>query len=73
MPEAETTPSEETRREEAREAKRYAEADRPPTKDEEAAAEEARADLEGEMDEVSAHERDMNERGARTDGEGRIP
>jgi hypothetical protein len=63
-----TRPSSETRDADRQEAQVPGRADREPT-DEEA----ARAD-EHELDsEVVEHERDMAERGARQEGEGRIP
>lgn len=49
-------------------------ADRPPTPEEADAAEQAATELEasGELDEVAANEKQMNERGAHQQGEGRI-
>lgn len=44
--------------------------DRPPTRDEEHAAEEAARQVN--LDEVAAHEREMAERGANVRGEGEI-
>jgi hypothetical protein len=63
-----TRPSRKTRRSEEREARRPAGADRPPTEEEARLAEEERLDPS-----VAEHERDMTERGAREEGEGRIP
>jgi hypothetical protein len=63
-----TRPSRATRDAERREAQVPPEADRAPTSDEEAAAEGHDVD-----DEVAAHAREMNERGARQEGEGRVP
>jgi hypothetical protein len=63
-----TRPSTETRAAEEHEAHRAAGADREPTPDEERLAE--ANDL---PDSVIEHEREMAERGARQNGEGRIP
>lgn len=54
-----------------RDARRPAGADRPPTPDEERVAEEVAADVD--VAEVTAHEKEMAERGAHQEGEGRIP
>jgi hypothetical protein len=63
-----TSPSPATRDAEAHEANRRASADRAPTAEEEALAERT------ELDEsVAEHEKEMVERGARQQGEGRIP
>jgi len=63
-----TTPSTETRAAERKDAAKAAGADRPPSAEEEAAAEAA-----GDLDpSVAEHGRDMSERGARQQGEGRI-
>jgi hypothetical protein len=63
-----TRPTRETRDEERVDAQRSAGADREPTPDEEAAAE------QNELDPgVVQHEREMAERGAHQEGEGRIP
>jgi hypothetical protein len=63
-----TTPSRETRAAEREQAEVRAKADRPPTDDEEAAAD------EHEMDpEAAAHAEEMYERGAHQEGEGRLP
>jgi hypothetical protein len=57
-----------TREAERREAGRSSVADRAPTPDEVAAAE------SNDLDEdVTAHEREMAERGANQEGEGRVP
>jgi hypothetical protein len=64
-----TRPSGETRAEEAREARKGADAGRPPTPDEEAAADE-HGDAPGD---VAEHYEEMLERGAHQEGEGRIP
>jgi hypothetical protein len=63
-----TKPSPETRAEEREEAKAAHEPDRPPTADEEAAA----ADLKIDAD-AAEHYEEMAERGAKQQGEGRIP
>jgi hypothetical protein len=63
-----TRPTRETRDEERVDAQRSARADREPTDDEAAAAEQNELDAE-----VAEHEREMAERGARQKGEGRIP
>ncbi|HZP27914.1 MAG TPA: hypothetical protein VFC99_03090 [Acidimicrobiia bacterium] len=63
-----TRPSADTRAAEEHEARRPPGADREPTPDEEARAE------ENELSEsVVEHEKEMAERGARQRGEGRIP
>jgi len=62
-----TRPTEETKEAEADEARAEHRADRGPTPDEEALAPK-------EPDpEVAAHEREMMERGAHVEGEGRLP
>lgn len=61
-------PSGATRAAERAEAERDAGSDRMPTEDEERAAEAASID-----DDVREHEKEMAERGARQEGEGRIP
>jgi hypothetical protein len=48
-------------------------ADRPPTPDEAAAAEEAAAALEGDLPEIESHFREMTRIGAEVQGEGEIP
>ncbi|HEX5587829.1 MAG TPA: hypothetical protein VFZ17_11020 [Acidimicrobiia bacterium] len=63
-----TRPSRETRDAEQSDAEVTAQADRAPTPDEERLAEAQELDPE-----VAEHERDMAERGARQEGEGRIP
>lgn len=63
-----TRPSYATRSEEAAEARRPAGPDREPTAEEEAAAEANRLEPS-----VAEHESEMTERGARQQGEGRIP
>jgi hypothetical protein len=67
MPEH-TRPSPETRAAERQEALADHDADGPPTSEEEELADELEADPE-----VAEHERDMTERGARQQGEGRLP
>jgi hypothetical protein len=66
--EDQTRPSEQTRAAERAEASVHAGADRMPTPDEEATAD----SLESDPD-VAAHEKEMAERGAKQQGEGRIP
>jgi len=68
MSEQPTRPSAETRDAERQEAERSAGADRQPTADEEARAESHPLDPE-----VVEHEREMAERGAHQEGEGRLP
>ena len=68
MSERPTRPTAETRDAERQEAERAAGADREPTPDEE-----SRADSHPLDPDVVAHEREMAERGARQEGEGRLP
>jgi hypothetical protein len=63
-----TRPSDETRATERDEAERPAGADREPTPEEE-----KRADSQPLPEGVSEHEREMAERGANQEGEGRLP
>jgi hypothetical protein len=63
-----TRPDEETRSEERQDAHVPAGADRAPTPDEEELAEQQSLDPE-----VAKHEREMAERGAHQEGEGRTP
>ncbi len=63
-----TRPSAETRAAEREEAEQHAGADREPTADEETRADERPLDPA-----VSEHEREMAERGANQQGEGRLP
>ena len=63
-----TNPDTTTHAAEAEQAGKAAGADRPPTADESAAADGNTLDSS-----VSAHEREMNERGAHQQGEGRLP
>jgi len=63
-----TTPSGETRATEREDADTRSAADRMPTPEEAARAEELDVDPE-----VAAHEREMAERGAHQQGEGRLP
>jgi hypothetical protein len=63
-----TRPSDETRAEEASEARQPADAGRGPTPEEERAADSNPPDPD-----VAAHEREMTERGANQQGEGRLP
>jgi len=65
---AKTTPSAETRATERDEARHEHAADRPPTDDEERAATSTEADPE-----TAAHYEEMADKGARAEGEGRIP
>ncbi len=67
MPDS-TRPSSETRAEEAKEAKLPIDAGRPPTPEEERAADE-----QSVSPGTAAAEKDMVERGARQQGEGRLP
>ncbi len=55
----------------AQDAQRPAGADRPPTPEEERVAEEVAADVD--VAEVTAHEKEMAERGKNQKGEGQIP
>ena len=61
-------PSEATKAAERAEAERHAGPDRMPTEEEERIAEDSSID-----DDVREHAKDMAERGARQEGEGRIP
>ena len=63
-----TRPSRETQEAEAEDAQQHAGADRPPTDEEGAKAEDQDLDPD-----VAAHEREMQQRGAENRGEGRIP
>lgn len=63
-----TRPNRETRDAERADADVTAQADRPPTAEEERLAEEQVLDPD-----VAEHEREMAERGAKQEGEGRIP
>ena len=63
-----TRPSRETRDAEREDADRKAGADRVPTEDEERLAEQNTTD-----ESVAEHEAEMLERGARQEGEGRVP
>jgi hypothetical protein len=63
-----TRPSDETKEAERAEAEVHAGADRQPTPDEEKVADELKPDPD-----VSAHEKEMAERGVHQQGEGRIP
>ena len=68
MSEQPTRPNAETREAERKEADRQAGADREPTAEEEKSAEGRTSDPD-----VAEHERDMAERGAKQEGEGRLP
>jgi hypothetical protein len=63
-----TNPDSATREEEAREARTPAGAPQQPTPEEERAADSNKLDPE-----VAEHEREMGERGANQQGEGRLP
>ena len=63
-----TRPNDRTRKAESEDAHTTAHADRPPTDDEETVAEGLTLDPD-----VAAHEKEMDERGANTKGEGRLP
>lgn len=67
-PSEHTRPSDATREAESDDAQVRSHADREPTKDEEEQAEKTEADPE-----VAEHEREMTERGAHQEGEGRLP
>ena len=68
MADAPTNPSRETRDAEQEEARAPHTADRPPTGEEAELAEREPLDPD-----VAEHERDMTERGAHQQGEGRLP
>ncbi len=68
MSEQPTRPSRETRDVEREDAERRAGADREPTTDEA-----KRADARTPDSDVADHEREMAERGAKQEGEGRLP
>lgn len=63
-----TRPTDETVDEEEAEARHEHEPDRPPTPEEEEAA-----DKQGSGPSVAGHEKEMQERGAHQKGEGRLP
>ena len=63
-----TPPNDRTRKAESEDAHTTAHADRLPSEDEEKAAEGLTLDPE-----VAAHEKEMDELGAKTEGEGRLP
>jgi hypothetical protein len=69
-----TTPDDETEAAETEDGGVAHGADRPPTTDEEAAADRARQDpdIAGDPDDVAAHYEEMAERGVEQKGEGRI-
>jgi hypothetical protein len=73
MPE-QTSPSDKTVEADEAEAKSGHDADRPPTADEEAAADRALSDpdLTGDQAEVAEHYHEMTEKGVAEKGEGRI-
>jgi hypothetical protein len=68
MSEERTRPNDATRSAERAEAESEHTPDRPPTEEEEREAEKNQLDPE-----VSEHEREMSERGANQQGEGRLP
>jgi hypothetical protein len=68
MPDQPTRPSPETRAAEREEARQPAGADRAPTPEEERLADTHDVDPD-----AAAHEKEMNERGAKQQGEGRLP
>ena len=68
MPDRPTRPSAKTRAAEREEARQAAGADREPTIEEERLAETHEVDRD-----AAAHEKEMNERGAKQQGEGRLP
>jgi len=65
-------PTDATREAEDVDATQAHAADRPPTKEEEAAAEAARAKYEADAKDVAAHEKEMSDIGAHVKGEGAI-
>ncbi len=65
-------PTEATEEAERVDAAQSSAADRPPTKDEEAAAEESRKKFEGDEAEVAKHYEEMADLGVQEKGEGRI-
>jgi hypothetical protein len=67
-----TEPDDRTREAELAEAGKSHTADRPPTSEEEAAAERALAELDADPKDVAEHEEEMTELGARVKGEGEI-
>jgi len=71
---AEPTESEETTHNASPKGRLCHEADRPPTTDEDLAAERSREDpsMSGDQEEVGEHYREMIERGAHQKGEGEI-
>jgi hypothetical protein len=68
----ETEPTEATEAAEEVDATQTAAADRLPTQEEEAAAEESRKTFEGDEAEVAKHYEEMADLGAKDKGEGRI-
>jgi hypothetical protein len=67
-----TKPSSATEKEDRADAEHTHTADRVPTEDEERSADESRKRYEGDAESVAAHEREMNETGAKEKGEGRV-
>jgi hypothetical protein len=70
--EDDTEPDDRTREAELAEAGKSHTADRPPTPEEEAAAERERAELDEDRKDVAAHFEEMTELGAHIKGEGEI-
>jgi hypothetical protein len=70
--ESDAQPTEATEEAEQIDAAQSASADRQPSKEEEAAAEESRKKFEGDEAEVAAHYKEMADLGAKDKGEGRI-
>jgi hypothetical protein len=69
---SEAEPTEATEEAERTDATQSAAADRPPTKEEEAAAEASRKKFEGDEAQVAAHEKEMADLGVQQKGEGQI-
>ena len=67
-----TEPDDKTREAELAEAGKSHTADRPPTSEEEAAAERKRAELDADREDVAEHYEEMTELGAHAKGEGEI-
>jgi hypothetical protein len=67
-----TEPDDKTREAELAEAGKSHTADRPPTSEEEAAAERKRAELDADREAVAEHYEEMTELGAHVKGEGEI-
>ena len=67
-----TEPDDKTREAELAEAGKSHTADRPPTSEEEAAAERKRAELDADREDVAEHYEEMTDLGAHVKGEGEI-